>query len=72
VNRLDPAVPGTSLGHFVEIPDFGRIFLGEVIASPTTVRLTMIRAELGCTIGGSIGGVTVNSNGNTVPPGQPY
>lgn len=71
VDEIDSCVPGTCLGHVVDIPDFGRIFLGELLVSPLSVQLTMIRAELGCTVNGGLGGAHVNSNGTTVPPGKP-
>jgi hypothetical protein len=41
-------------GHIVEIPGFGRIFLGEVRVSRNSVQLVAIRAELGCPVKGKI------------------
>jgi hypothetical protein len=71
VDGLQGADPQVTSGHIVEIADFGRIFLAEVLLSPWTVRLAMIRVELGCNIHGSLGGAVANSNGTTVPPGEP-
>jgi len=68
VDGLDGAVPGTSLGHAVEIPDFGRIFLGELLACPGSVQFALIRAELGCAVSGKISAAMANGNGHTVPP----
>jgi hypothetical protein len=71
VDGLVGGDPQVTSGHIVEIADFGRIFLAEVLTSPWTVRLAMIRVELGCNIHGSVSGVVANSNGTTVPPGKP-
>ena len=49
VDGVDRAIPGRSFGHVMDIPDFGRIFLGELFVFPASVHLSMIRAELGCT-----------------------
>ncbi len=54
VDGLDGAVPGTSFGHAVEIPDFGRIFLGELLVCPGSVQFSLIRAELGCAVHGHV------------------
>src|SRR5665213_1280295 len=50
IDGVEGTVPGKTLGHFVEIPDFGRIFLGELIVFPHSIQLTMLRAELGCNV----------------------
>jgi hypothetical protein len=47
----DSNAPG---GHIVEIPGFGRIFLGEVRVYRDSVQLVAIRAELGCPVKGKI------------------
>ena len=47
-------------GHVVDIPTFGRIFLGELFITPDSAQLISIRAELGCPITGQI---TVNRAG---------
>ena len=54
VDGVEGTVPGKTIGHFVEIPDFGRIFLGEVLAFPNSIQLTMVRAELGCNVHGKV------------------
>jgi hypothetical protein len=48
VDRLEVSGGCRSYGHIVEIPEFGRIVFGEVLASPENVTLVGIRAELGC------------------------
>jgi hypothetical protein len=68
VEGVDRAIPGRSICHIVNIPNFGRIVFGEVLAFPASVQLFMIRAELGCATSGGMnvcGGVV---NGTTVPP----
>jgi len=47
-------------GHIVEIPGFGRIFLGELLVSRSSVQLVALRAELGCA---NTGGVSVATSG---------
>jgi hypothetical protein len=68
VDGVGGAIPGRSFGHVLEIPDFGRIFLGEITVSPPLFRISMIRAELGCTVhgGGSAGCAAIGVRG--VPP----
>jgi hypothetical protein len=68
VDGVGGAIPGRSFGHVLEIPDFGRIFLGELFVSHGLFRISMIRAELGCTVqgGGSMGCAAIGVRG--VPP----
>jgi hypothetical protein len=68
VDGVGGAIPGRSFGHVLEIPDFGRIFLGELFVSPALFRISMVRAELGCTVhgGGSAGCAAIGVHG--VPP----
>lgn len=61
-------IPGNSFGHVIDIPDFGRLYLGEVLAHGKSVELTMIRAELGCTTSGSVSVATGRGQGTHVPP----
>ena len=68
VDGIEGVDPGRSIGHFVEIPDFGRIFLGELMVFPRAIQLTMIRAELGCNVSGMATMVGARINGTTVPP----
>jgi hypothetical protein len=68
VNGVDQAIPGRSFGHVVEIPDFGRIFLGELLISPASVQLIMVRAELGCAGKGQATACGTGVGGRTVPP----
>jgi hypothetical protein len=49
----------------IEIPEFGTIYLANVIFQPGYQRISMLRAELGCPIGGSVesGGGEGNGTG---------
>lgn len=68
VDSVDQTIPGRTFGHVVEIPDFGRIFLGEVIVTLSSVELTMVRAELGCAVSGQTSAGYTGAGGRTVPP----
>jgi len=61
------AVPGTSFGHVLEVPDFGKIFLAELTVDCDTFHLTMIRLEMGCVADGTGSGGTTIVNGHTKP-----
>jgi hypothetical protein len=64
-----------SFGHVIEVPHFGKFFLGELQVYRTPAprnsneydcynfRLTMVRFELGCPTQGSGGNTTADSNG---------
>ncbi len=60
--------PGRPFGSVFEVPDFGRIFLGELFVDCASYRLTTIRLELGCSGQGSLSGPTAMTNGHTIPP----
>lgn len=72
--------PGISFGHVIDLPHFGKIFLGELTVTrkkpdrgskdPDTYlfHLTMIRLELGCIAQGSAGIVAMDSNGSGGKP----
>ncbi|MFY9939448.1 MAG: hypothetical protein WAK33_21375 [Silvibacterium sp.] len=68
VDGVDQAVPGRSFGHVVEIPDFGRIFLGELLVFPRSIQLSMIRAELGSSTAGAASAASGVVGGHMVPP----
>lgn len=66
--------PGQSFGHVIDLPHFGRIFLGELSVDRTAPQdpngnetymfhLTMIRLEMGCIGTGSVKAVALDSNG---------
>jgi hypothetical protein len=68
VDRVETATPGQSYGHFIEVPDVGRFFLGEAMVLPQAIQLTMIRAELGCKTKGHASAATSRTNGVSYPP----
>lgn len=68
VDGVDPAVPGKSFGHVLDIPSLGKVVFGEVMVFPASVHLTMIRAELGSPTSGGFTAATARGNGGTVPP----
>jgi hypothetical protein len=68
VDAVASPIPGNSLGHIIEIPDFGRIILGELLVSSDSVQLSMIRAELGCHVHGKLITVQAGSGGTMMPP----
>jgi hypothetical protein len=43
-------------GLSIDVEQFGRIHLGEILASPQGLQLTMFRLELGCPVEGDISG----------------
>jgi hypothetical protein len=73
--------PGTSFGHVIDLPHFGKIFLGELTVErkppqqpgdPETYifHLTMVRTDLGCLAQGKIGVIVMDSNGGGKPGGK--
>ena len=60
--------PGRPFGSVFEVPDFGRVFLGELFVDCNSYRLTTIRLEMGCSGEGSVSGPTAMTNGHTIPP----
>jgi hypothetical protein len=67
VDGVDRAIPGKSFGHVVDIPHFGKVIFGEVVAYPGSVHLSMIRAELGCATHGGLNMASVRANGGPFP-----
>jgi hypothetical protein len=68
VNAIDEIDGG--LGHIIAIPDFGRIFLGELLVSQGSVQLSMVRAELGCNVHATLTASTAGTGGTMMPPGR--
>jgi hypothetical protein len=68
VDGIDPAVPGRSFGHILQIPNFGKIIFGEVIAFPHSVHLSMIRTELGSPTAAGMNAASAVVNGCGFPP----
>jgi hypothetical protein len=70
VDGIQGGIGGSSIGHILEIPAYGRVFLGEIVASPGYVQFAMIRAELGCNFQGSVNAGVVLGGGHSIPPIQ--
>lgn len=49
--------------HAVIVPDFGTIYIGELLITDVSRRLTMLRFELGSPVGGDVACAEVESNG---------
>jgi hypothetical protein len=75
--------PGTSFGHVIDVPHFGKIFLAELrverkpgnpgkgIYDTYEFRLTMIRLEMGCLAQGTTAVAALDTNGQGQPPPGP-
>ena len=56
--------PGAEIDHHsVKIPDFGRVFFGEILVGRKWRRLTMLRVKLGSPIGGDMACCEIDANG---------
>jgi len=53
----------------LEVPEFGRVFLGELLVDCSSYQVTMLRLEMGCLGQGQLAAVSGKSNGTTIPPG---
>jgi hypothetical protein len=51
----------------IQVPGFGRIFLGEIFASRGMKQLNMIRINLGCDTCGDLTGGGGSTNGESMP-----
>jgi hypothetical protein len=60
-----PAFAGARIDrNTITVPELGTIYLGEIIITGRSRRLTMIRMELGSHVGGSVAFVDVQDNGS--------
>jgi hypothetical protein len=50
--------------HSVYVPDFGRIFFGELLITDVARRFTLLRLELGSELGGAVACAEVETNGS--------
>ncbi|MGD0774274.1 MAG: hypothetical protein ABSC05_15765 [Candidatus Solibacter sp.] len=65
----DPHPTATIHGHVVRVPNFGKIYFGEMFITGESRRLTMVRFQLGSDDGGEVTAAEGESNGGTWPPG---
>jgi len=59
----EPYPRATIEQNVVTVPEFGRIFFGELLITDLSRRLTMLRLELGSPIGGMVACAEVETNG---------
>jgi hypothetical protein len=65
-----PAHPTATIhDHVVEVPDFGKIYFGEMFIKGDSRRLTMVRFQLGSPDGGEVAAAEGETNPSTWPPG---
>jgi hypothetical protein len=64
-----PHPTATIHDHVVEVPDFGKIYFGEMFIKGDSRRLTMVRFQLGSPDGGEMAAAEGETNGTTFPPG---
>jgi hypothetical protein len=67
VTSLGDTGPWQSAGNALEVPEFGRIFFGELRVECDTFRFAMIRLDMGCVAGGNGKVTTYTINGSTRP-----
>ena len=64
-----PPHPTASIhGHVLRVPNFGRIYFGELFVCAKSRRLTMVRCQLGSPDGGEVTGGDGETNGSSWPP----
>jgi hypothetical protein len=51
--------------QIIDIPGYGKIFLGELDVTPESVRFVSIRVELGCLVAGQVVGPQPNASGGS-------
>ncbi|AXC14699.1 hypothetical protein ACPOL_5451 [Acidisarcina polymorpha] len=55
---------GKTGGHVIDIPGFGRIYLGELLVHHNSFDLTLLRVELGCPTQGNVAVAHGSANGS--------
>jgi hypothetical protein len=64
VGKIQTDHPETSVsGHVIKLRDYGSIYLGELVITSVSRRLTLLRAKLGSPISGEIACAEVENNG---------
>jgi hypothetical protein len=67
VQSVAVTAPASSYMHVIHLPDFGNIFLGELLINRACYQLTMARIEMGCMCTGDVSVGSGFSNGRTMP-----
>jgi hypothetical protein len=69
VKEIRTTCPGVTIrAHVIDVPQFGKIYVAEVIAEHSQRTLTMLRMELGSPTSGPINAGQVQGNGQPYPP----
>jgi hypothetical protein len=63
VDKIEGKCAGITGGHAIYIPDFGRVFLGELRVEHGAFDLTMLRLDLGSPSAGSVSGAQAAAGG---------
>lgn len=67
VQGVEVQAPAQAYCHVIHVPDFGNIFLGELLVTRFSAQMTMVRVEMGSLADGTMTSCTVESNGSTMP-----
>ncbi len=67
VQEIQGDYAGESFGHVLVIPEFGKVFLGELLLDHNSFHLIMLRFELGCPTQGCLGVADTRTNGSSYP-----
>jgi hypothetical protein len=68
VKQMEINCPGVKVvGHAFEVPEFGRVYIGEVLAQYRKRTVTMLRFDLGCPLVGGFVAAQSIGNGHPLP-----
>ena len=68
VKHMEINCPGVKqVGHAFEVPEFGRVYIGEVLAQYRKRTVTMLRFDLGCPLVGGFVAAQSIGNGHPLP-----
>lgn len=67
VKGINGQFSGRPFLNVCDVPNFGRVFVGELLVDCKSYRLTMIRLELGCLADGQVAFADGTINGHTQP-----
>jgi len=68
VKQMEINCPGVkAVGHAFEVPEFGRVYIGEVLAQYRKRTVTMLRFDLGCPLVGGFVAAQSIGNGHPLP-----
>jgi hypothetical protein len=55
-------------GHVVRVPNFGKVYFGEMLVNDYGRHITMVRFQLGSDDGGDVSAASGETNGVPYPP----